>query len=100
MAVQGHESVRWFEELGKVHLPGMKPEVQRTLLHLARGLSRGDIAREEGVEVPTVKRWIETATAEIASHLTLPHQSTGELRGGWVVCHLYCCLAGEMAATA
>ena len=98
MAAQALESARWFAELAAIHLPGMRPEYKRTLLLLARCKTRDAIAAREGVEPATVKRWVETATAEIASHLSAERANPGELRGAWVVCHLACCLAVELEA--
>ena len=100
MAIQPNKEPRWLEQLRARHLPNMRPEVKRTLLALAEGCSRKEIARREGVEPATIKRWIETATAEIAAGLDDEHVSGGELRGSFVVLHLLCCLekeAGEAA---
>ena len=91
-------SEEWFVALGSNHRPGMRPEVRRTLLRLTAGATRSEIAAEEGVEQPTVKRWIDTATAEIASTLPAEHPGRGELRGAWVVAHLSCCLTVELGA--
>jgi hypothetical protein len=74
--------------------------LKRGLIALAQGRSRQDIAAQEGVEPATIKRWIETATAEIASSLSEDRGSFGELRGAWVILHQHCCLEAEMEASA
>jgi hypothetical protein len=100
MAVQGSPEPGWFAQLRTHHLPNMRPEQKRTLLGLLRGASRRTIAEREGVEPATVKRWIETASGEIAAPLDDEHASAGELRGGWTVLHFPCCLAAEVEAGA
>lgn len=100
MALQGQEPPRWWSELADIHLHGMRPELKRTMIRLYRGLSRPEIADHEGVEPSTVKGWIGTATAEIASHLSGKHPNPGELRGGWTVVHIACCLGDELQACA
>jgi hypothetical protein len=74
--------------------------MKRTLILLFRGVSRAEIAKREGVEESTIKGWVATATAEIASHLEHKHPNPGELHGGWVVVHINCCLGDELAACA
>ena len=101
MAAQGNgESKGWIAELTDLHLKGMKPEFQRTLIFLFRGLSRADIATREGVQESTVKSWVLMATAEISARLAQPHPNTAELRGGWVILHRTCCLEAAWKACA
>lgn len=91
MAVEGQQP--WMAEIIAAHLPGMKPEIKRTFLGLAAGVSRTAIVRLESVDESTVQRWIDTGTAEIASRLTTAHAARGELRGIWIGAHQPCCLA-------
>lgn len=91
MAVEGQQP--WMAEIIAAHLPGMKPEIKRTFVRLAAGTPREDIAKSENVDPSTVKRWIDTGTAEIASRLTTAHAARGELRGIWIGAHQPFCLA-------
>ena len=101
MAMQAcDEKKRWFAELEDAHLGQMRPELQRTLLWLARGKPRQFIAEREGVQEATLKGWIGTATSEIAAQLVEPHANGGELRGAWVLDHLVCCLKEQLEACA
>ena len=95
MAVEAREP--WLQEIVEAHLPGMRPEIRRTFRRLGAGKSRKDIAEAENVEDSTVKRWIDTGTAEIESRLTTAHAGRGELRGLWIGAHQICCLTEASA---
>jgi hypothetical protein len=96
MAAQGNgRDEGWLGELANLHLKGMKPELKRTLVLLARGMARKDIANREGVQLPTLKSWISIATSEITSRLEADHVNPAELRGAWVIAHAQCCVAAE-----
>lgn len=92
MAIQPIDGL---EVLSSLHLPGMAPELKRTLVYLAQGTPRKEIARREGVSVHTVRAWVGQATAEIQSRLQEKHPNAGELRGAWVFANLGCCLREE-----
>lgn len=96
MAIQGQQP--WMTEIIAAHLPGMKPEIKRALVGLARGVSRAELARREVVSPDTIKDWIQVGTELIGSHLTTEHANHAELRGLWVAFHCLCCLKDEVAA--
>jgi DNA-directed RNA polymerase specialized sigma24 family protein len=100
MAVQPQEPEGPLVLLENHHLKGMPPEMKRALVLLASGLTREAIAAQMGVSPATIKRWVETATAEMLVCLDGEHDNKGELRGFWAGRHLECCLGIDTGAAA
>jgi hypothetical protein len=100
MAIQPFAPSVCFAVLEAHHLKGMRPEMKRALLLLAGGMPRDVIAGQLSGSVATIKRWIDTATAEIMVCVGDEHKNHGELRGFWVRSHLECCLGDQTGAAA